>query len=75
MKRSTKAENYGWSEAQNDLAVGVHPAVVAARLGERVDRVLEVADERGWPVAHLAYVAVSADEILNQFSREFGLGK
>ncbi len=41
---------YGWDEAQSDLAAGLHPEVVAARIGEPISYLLEVADERGWPV-------------------------
>ncbi len=43
-------KDYGWPEAQTDLARGVHPAVVGARLGEPEDYVLETADAQGWPV-------------------------
>lgn len=41
---------YGWNEAACDLAQGVSPDVVAVRLGEPVDYVLEVAEAQGWPV-------------------------
>lgn len=41
---------YGWDEAQADLSAGVDPHVVAARIGEPIVYVLEVAEERGWPV-------------------------
>lgn len=41
---------YGWVEAEAELAMGVHPEVVASRLGEPIDHVLKVADERAWPI-------------------------
>ncbi len=41
---------YGWDDAQNDLAHGVHPEVVAARIGEPIDYLLETADTQGWPI-------------------------
>lgn len=41
---------YGWPQVQTDLAEGVHPAVVALRLGESLDYVLEVATDRQWPI-------------------------
>ena len=41
---------YGWGEAEAELAQGLHPEVVAARIGEPIAYVLEVADERGWPI-------------------------
>lgn len=41
---------YGWSDAEAALADGIHPEVVAARLGEPISYLLEVAAERGWPV-------------------------
>ncbi len=44
------SQTYGWSEAERDLAAGVHVEVVSARLGEPIAYLLEVADERGWPI-------------------------
>lgn len=41
---------YGWSEAERDLADGVHVEIVSARLGEPIDFILEVADSQGWPI-------------------------
>lgn len=41
---------YGWVDAETDLGEGIHPEVVAARLGEPIAYVLEVADEHGWPI-------------------------
>jgi hypothetical protein len=75
MKRSTKAESYGWAEAQRDLEDGLHPEVVAARLGEPIDHLLEVADQRGWPVSHRHHVLPSPDETLDNFSRMYGFDK
>lgn len=47
---TVRSMQYGWSDAEAALADGIHPEVVAARLGEPIDHVLEVADERGWPI-------------------------
>lgn len=58
--------DYGWADAQAELANGIHPAVVAARLGETEDYVREVAGERGWPIT---YVGVTADQILDAHER------
>lgn len=41
---------YGWAEAERDLSLGVHPEIVAARVGEPLDFVLETADAQGWSV-------------------------
>lgn len=41
---------YGWLEAEVELAQGVHPEVVAARLGEPIAFILETADAQGWPI-------------------------
>lgn len=43
--------DYAWPEAEVDLAMGVHPAVVAARLGEPEGYIRDVADQQGWPIA------------------------
>jgi hypothetical protein len=43
-------QDYGWAEAELDLAGGVHPEVVAARIGEPIAFVLETADAQGWPI-------------------------
>lgn len=48
--RTPIQRDYGWTEAASDLANGIHPEVVAARLGEPIDFVLSTADERGWPI-------------------------
>lgn len=55
-------DSYGWDEARSELEQGIHPGVVAARLGEPEDYVREVAEERGWPVS---YVGVTAEQILD----------
>jgi hypothetical protein len=44
------APTYGWSDAERDLAAGVHAESVAARLGEPIAYLLEVADAQGWPI-------------------------
>lgn len=41
---------YGWAQAEVELSQGVHPEVVAARLGEPIAYVLETADAQGWPI-------------------------
>ncbi len=43
--------DYGWTEVQAELAMGVHPAVAAARLGEPESYIRDVADQQGWPIA------------------------
>lgn len=48
--RPRNLREYGWQEAEVDLSQGVHPEVVAARIGEPIDLVLRVADEQGWPI-------------------------
>lgn len=58
--------DYGWSEAQEELADGRHPAVVAARLGEPEDYVREVVQDRGWPIR---YRSITPDDILDAFRR------
>jgi len=51
MKRRGSIRDYDWPHVQADLANGVHPAVVAARLGEPEEYVRDVADAQGWPIA------------------------
>lgn len=41
---------YGWDQARADLEQGVNPAVVAIRINEPIDYVLEVATAQGWPI-------------------------
>lgn len=62
----SNGKDYGWANVQADLAEGIHPGVVAARLGEPEDYVLEVAVERGWPVT---WVGPSALQILDTMER------
>lgn len=50
MSRGFSHRDYGWTDAEVDLAMGVNPAVVAARMGEPEEYVLEVADRQGWPI-------------------------
>jgi hypothetical protein len=51
MRGRASHRDYDWPRVEADLANGVHPAVVAARLGESMEYVLDVADAQGWPVA------------------------
>lgn len=51
MKLRGNKEDYGWLEARRDLEEGVHPAVVAARLGEPEEYIRDTADAQGWPIA------------------------
>jgi hypothetical protein len=48
--RADEPNGYEWSHAEQALAAGIHPEVVAARLGEPIDYLLKVADEQGWPI-------------------------
>lgn len=50
MGRRNTFRDYGWAEAERELAEGAHPEVVAARLGENIEYLREVADERGWSI-------------------------
>jgi len=43
---------YDWPKAQDELARGVAPVVVALRLGVSEEAVLEQADNLGWPVVY-----------------------
>jgi len=67
------SKDYGWLDVQSDLAAGVHPAVVAARLGEHEDYIREVADRQGWPVSHKPHAMPSADEMLDRYAAMHGL--
>lgn len=57
---------YAWPQAQEELEDGIHPEVVAARLGEPVAYVLEVADQQGWAVT---YQGPTPDQIVNAYER------
>lgn len=63
--RGSYRKDYGWTEAEADLAGGVHPEVVAARLGEPIDHVLQVADEHAWPIR---WQGPTPDQILDAAS-------
>ncbi len=58
--------DYAWPDAHADLEAGVHPEVVAARLGEHIDTVLTTADEQGWPVS---WKGPSPDQIIDATER------
>ena len=58
--------NYGWADAEEELADGIHPEVVAARLGEPVSYVIEVAEQQGWPVS---YEPIRPEHIVDAFLR------
>ncbi len=62
MKTGVRMREYGWTEAEEELHEGVHPVVVAARLGEPVSYVLEVADQQGWAVT---WRGPTAEQILD----------
>jgi len=66
MKTGTRKRDYGWTEAEEELHEGVHPEVVAARMGEPVSYVLEVADQQGWAVT---WKGPTAKQILAAFER------
>lgn len=57
---------YGWSQAQEELEEGIHPEVVACRLGEPISYLLEVANQRGWPIV---WKGPTADQILDAGER------
>lgn len=58
--------DYGWRECEEELHEGIHPEVVAARLGESVSYVLEVADQQGWAVS---WSGPTPDQIIDAFER------
>jgi hypothetical protein len=64
--RTPILEDYGWEAAGRDLAEGIHPEVVAARLGEPIDYVLKVADDQGWPIT---WRGSTPDQILDAAGR------
>lgn len=69
--RGSHRSDYEWPQAEADLAAGVHPEVVAARLGEPIDMVLKVAGEQRWPI-RWAHVLPSPDQMLERFNRAYG---
>jgi hypothetical protein len=66
MRGRGNRRDYGWLEVQAELADGIHPEVVAARLGEPIDYLLRVAEDRNWPIT---YVGVTPDQILDAHER------
>lgn len=66
-KRDYGRRDYEWPNAQRDLAGGVHPEVVAERLGEPIGYVLEVADAQGWPIS---WRGPDPDSIIDAARRE-----
>lgn len=69
--RGSHRNDYSWPQAEADLADGVHPEVVAARLGEPIDHLLKVADEQRWPI-RWAHVLPSPEQTLERFNRLYG---
>lgn len=69
---SRRRIDFGWGDAERALAEGVHPDVVAARLGEPIDYLLKVADEQGWPI-RWHHALPSPDEMLERYARTYGL--
>ncbi len=62
----THRREYGWNEAREELEEGIHPAVVAARLGEPLDCVIEQAERQGWPVV---WEGPTPDQILDAHAK------
>ena len=58
--------DYTMDDARADLEMGVHPDVVASRLGVLVGDLLELADAQGWPVS---YKRPEPDQILDAYER------
>ncbi len=58
--------DYGWTEAREELEEGIHPAVVAARLGEPLDFVVEEAERQGW---HIVWEGPTPEQILDAHER------
>lgn len=70
--RGSFRNDYGWPEVERDLADGVHPEVVAARIGEPIAYLLEVADDNAWPI-RWEHTLPTPDETLERFNRLYGL--
>ena len=66
MKTGERMRDYGWREAEEELHEGVHPEVVAARLGEPVAYLLEVAEQQGWSVV---WKGPTAEQVLDAYER------
>lgn len=47
---TARSMQYGMRDAEIALADGIHPEVVAVRLGVGHDDLMVLADEHGWPV-------------------------
>lgn len=71
MRGRANLRDYAWPQAEADLALGVHPEVVAARLGESIDYLLQVAGEQKWPI-RWAHVLPSPEKMLERFNRLYG---
>lgn len=61
---------YAWPQAHRDLESGIHPEVVALRLGVHVDAVRVVADQQGWAIA---WRGPDPDTVIDRYSRLMGL--
>jgi hypothetical protein len=66
MKGGPRIKDYGWADAEMDLGSGTHPEVVAARIGEPIGYLLEVADAQGWPIT---WRGPTPDQILDAADR------
>jgi len=66
MSGRATTRDYGWGRAQEDLAAGLHPGVVAARLGDTEANVREVADQQGW---RISWSGQTAQQILDAHER------
>lgn len=70
--KSYSRNDYGAAEAKHDLGGGVHPEVVAVRLGEPVSHVLKAAKEHEWPVLWRPHPLPSPDQMIERFNRLYG---
>ena len=71
--RTGTQPDYEWPQAEAELAMGVHPEVVAARLGEPIDYLLQIADEQRWPIRWQPHPLPSAEQMLERYNRLYGL--
>lgn len=62
----THRREYGWNEAREELEEGIHPEVVAARLGEPIDYLLETAGQQAWPIT---WTGPTPDQILDAHAK------
>lgn len=67
--RTPSQSDYGWPQVEAELAGGVHPEVVAARLGEPIDFVLKTAAEQRWPIRWQPHAEPSPDEVLTRLAK------